>query len=107
MMKKCKYHKYNKDTYEDLCTLLEVVCDGDKSRQKNCVVAQLLNECEKYENALESIKKICNKSSKEWEVYIDETCTFYWKTRKTDRAKFADKILNIIKKAKDSNNEQL
>lgn len=86
-MKKCKYHKYNNDTYENSCTLFEVVCNGDKSRQKNCVVAQLLNECEKYENALDEIAEIASGKYEELDPLAKQ------------------QILDIIKKAKDGINE--
>lgn len=52
-------------------------------------------------SSLDKIEKICKKSSKEWEAYKDETCIFHCKTRKTDKAKLADKILDIINKAKE------
>lgn len=64
-----------------------------------------MTECDRYRKALEEIEKKCKKLSTEWEAYQDETCIFNCKTRKTNRAKLADKILNIIDKAKGEENE--
>lgn len=77
-------------------------------KEKNLVVQAIeLNEkYEKLKKALEKIERICEKSSTEWEAYKDETCIFHCKTRKTDKAKLADKILNIINKVKGENNAQ-
>lgn len=75
-------------------------------KEKNLVVQAIeLNEkYEKLKKALEKIERVCEKSSTEWEAYKDETCIFHCKTRKTDKAKLADKILNIINKAKGETN---
>ena len=75
-------------------------------KEKNLVVQAIeLNEkYEKLKKALEKIERICEKSSTEWEAYKDETCIFHCKTRKTNRAKLADKILNIINKVKGETN---
>ena len=59
------------------------------------------NKLQHYKQALDKIEKICKKSSKEWEAYKDETCIFHCKTRKTDKAKLADKLLDVINKAKE------
>lgn len=59
------------------------------------------NELQHYKQALDEIEKICKKSSKEWETYKNETCIFHCKTRETDKAKLADKILGVINKAKE------
>lgn len=77
-------------------------------KEKNLVIqAKKINEeFERREKALDKIEKICKKSSKEWEAYKDETCIFHCKTRKTDRAKLADKILGVIDKVKDGKNDR-
>lgn len=57
---KCKYHKYNEDNWEHICTEYRVCCRGNKTDQKKCLIAQLENKCKKYEQALEDIEKyIC------------------------------------------------
>lgn len=89
----------------------EQECEKLEKRLSNCIDCRSSNmlppDCDelriinnRYYKALEKIERICEKSSTEWEAYKDETCIFHCKTRKTNRAKFADKILNIINKAK-------
>ncbi len=101
----------------DICYIINKLKEHIKNKEQECEkwkekwnigfqkFCDKDDELQHYKQALDKIEKICNKSSKEWEVYIDETCTFHWKTRKTDRAKFANKILNIINKTKDGKND--
>lgn len=86
---KCKYHKYNKDNYEHICTARECCCKGNKTDQKDCLIAQLENRCEKYKQALINIEKLVSK----W--YENEVIQY-----QSDY----DEFLAIINKVKDGNN---
>lgn len=90
---KCKYHKYNEDNWEHICTEYGVCCKGNKIDQKKCLIAQLENKCEKYEQALEEIEKVCIEDTRE---FADGT---------TVRYDSLDEILDIIHKAKGERNE--
>ena len=93
----------DKPTYKEQLARKTAECEKQKEKwnigfQKFC---DKDNELQHYKQALDEIEKICKKSSKEWETYKNETCIFHCKTRETDKAKLADKILGVINKAKE------
>ena len=96
-MDKCKYSEYQIHRYGYFCTELDVCCEGNKDEQKDCLIAQLENKCEKYEKALNKIKAICNKTCQICRIF--KKCEKEYSTCKTAR------LINIIDKAKDGNNE--
>lgn len=103
----CDYKQLQKEKFENLNNR-QMVERAENLIYENSELIKNLREKEqendRYREALEKIERICEKSSTEWEAYKDETCIFHCKTRKTNRAKFADKILNIINKAKGGTN---
>lgn len=85
----CKYHKFDKDNWEHLCTEFEVVCMGNERDQKYCYLVQR----DKYKQAFDEIENYCNTILKDYLKY-SQACINITK-----------EIKDIITKAKDVNNE--
>ena len=99
--------KYNPNCYFKQLARKAQECEELKSESftREELIGIQEKDIDRYRKALEEIEKKCKKLSTEWEAYQDETCIFNCKTRKTNRAKLADKILNIIDKAKGEGDE--